>query len=126
MALFKQYLFFFCSHHQRYNPGASIWSRLDFVVVGFWCCSCIGVPSVHLSLLGMLSKASHGKNSCSKSGGIVGAFGSTPAARRLVTTARSIPPRMESTRIVAMTHRLSVGGKAYHSKSIAILAKSTR
>ena len=100
MALFKQYLFFFLSHHRRYNPGASIWSRLDFVVVGFWCSSYIGVSSVHLSLLRMLSKASHGNNFCSKSGGIVGAFGSTPVARRLVITARSIPPRMKPTRIV--------------------------
>ena len=54
----------------------------------------------------MLSKASHDKPSCSQSGGgIVGAFGSTPVARRQVTTARIIPPGVESMRRVAMALR---------------------
>ena len=65
---------------------------------------------MYLTTLQMLSKASHDRPSCSKSGGIVGAFGSTPVARRLVTTAHIIPPGAESTRMVAMALRLSVGG----------------
>ena len=87
-----------------------IGARLDSVV-GFWSSSCIGVSFIPLSMLRMLSKASHNKPSCSQSGGIVEAFGSTPVARRQVTTARIIPPGMESARRVVMALRLSVGGK---------------
>ena len=62
-------------------------------------------------MLRMLSKASHDKPSCAESGGIVGAFGSTPVARSQVTTARTIPHGMESMRMVVITLRLSVGGR---------------
>ena len=58
-----------------------------------------------------MSKAPHDSPSCSQSGGIVGACGSTPVARRQVTTARIIPAGVESTRRLAMALRLSVGGK---------------
>ena len=44
------------------------------------------------------------------SGGIVGAFGSMPVTRKQVTTAQIIAPEVESTRMVAMTLGLSVGG----------------
>ena len=87
-----------------------IGSRIDSAV-GFWSSSCIGVSSIPLSTLGVLSKASHDKPSCSQSGGIVGAFGSTPVTRRQVTTTCIILPGVESTRRVAMTLRLNVGGK---------------
>ena len=53
--------------------------------VGFWSSSCIGVSFIPLSMLRMLLKASHDKPSCSQSGGIVGAFSSTPVARRQET-----------------------------------------
>ena len=42
-----------------------------------------------------MSKASHDSSSCSQSGGIVGAFGSIPVARKQVTAARTIPPRVD-------------------------------
>ena len=58
-----------------------------------------------------MSKAAHDSPSCSQSGGIVGAFGSIPVARKQVTIARIIPPGMESTRRVAMAVRLDVDGK---------------
>ena len=87
-----------------------IGSRLGSVI-GFWSSACIGVPSNPLSMLRMLSKASHYKPSCSQLGGIVGAFGSTPVARRQLTTAHIIPPEVESIRREAMALRLSVSGK---------------
>ena len=87
-----------------------IGARLDFLF-GFWSSSCIGVSSIPLSVLGMSSKASQDNPSCYQSGGIVGAFGSIPVARRQVTTARIIPPGVDSTRRVAMARRRSVGGK---------------
>ena len=83
--------------------------RLDSFV-GFWSSSCIGVSSVVPSIFQM-SKAPHDSPSCSQSGGIGGAFGSTPVARKEVTTARIIPPGVESTRRLTMALRLSVGGK---------------
>ena len=58
-----------------------------------------------------ISKAAYDKPSYSQSGGSVGAFGSIPVARRQVTTARIIPPGVESTRRVATALRLSVGWK---------------
>ena len=58
--------------------------------------------SVVSSVLRM-SKAAHDSPSCFQSGGIVGAFGSSPVVRRQVTG-------VESTRKVAMALRLSVGG----------------
>ena len=58
-----------------------------------------------------MSKAAHDSPSRFQSGGIVGALGSIPVARRQVTTARIIPPGVESTSRVAMALRLSVGGK---------------
>ena len=96
-----------------------IWSRLDSIV-GFWGSSYIGVSSIPLSMLRMLSKASHDKPSCSKSRGIVGAFGSIPVAKRQVTIARIIPPEVESTRMVAMAKVRKP------SKPVAILAESAR
>ena len=80
-------------------------------VVGFWSFSCVGVSSISPSVLRMLPKALHDNPSCSQSGGTVEAFGSTPVARRQITTARILPPGVESTRRVAMALRLSVGGK---------------
>ena len=77
-------------------------------------------------MLQMLWKALHDKPFCSKSVGIVGAFGTTPVARRFVTTARIILPGVELTRMVAMALRLSVGGKTQSSKPVVILAKSRR
>ena len=53
----------------------------------------------------------------------MGAFGSTSVAMRQVTTARIIPPGVESTRRVAMALWLSVGGKTQRFKPVAILAK---
>ena len=58
-----------------------------------------------------MSKAAHDSPSCFQSGGVVGALGSIPVARRQVTTASIIPPGVESTRRVAMALRLSMGGK---------------
>ena len=58
-----------------------------------------------------VSESAHDRPSCSQSGGTVGAFGSIPVAGRQVTTARSIPSGVESTRSVAMALRLSVGEK---------------
>ena len=58
-----------------------------------------------------VSKALYGSPSCSQSGGIVGAFGSIPVARRQVTTARIIPPGVELTRRVTLALRFGVGGK---------------
>ena len=66
--------------------------------------------SVVPSVLRML-KVAHDSPSSSQSGGTVGAFGNIPVAERQVTTARIIPPGVESTRRVAMALRLSVGGK---------------
>ena len=80
----------------RVTTDAKVGARLDLSAV--------------LSILRM-SKAAHDSPSCSQSGGIVGAFGSIPVARRQVTTARIISPGVESTRRVAMVLRLSVGGK---------------
>ena len=95
-------------------PFSSYHRRLTGVrpdpFVGFWSSSCIGVSSVVPSILRM-SKASHDSPSCFQSGGIEGALGSTPVARRQVTTARIILPAVESTRRVAMALRLIVGGK---------------
>ena len=59
--------------------------------VGLESSSCIGVSPFSLSMLRMLSKASHNKPSSSQSGGVVGAC-STPVGRRQLTTARIIPP----------------------------------
>ena len=88
-----------------------IGARLDSVVV-FGSSSCIGISYIPLSVLRMLSKASHDNPSCSQSVGVVGAFGSTPVARRQVAKARIIPPGVESTRRrVAMALRLSLGGR---------------
>ena len=70
---------------------AVIWSGLNYDV-GFWVFSCIGVSSVHLSMLQELSKALHNRPSGSKSDGIMAAFGSKPVVRRLVTSARIISP----------------------------------
>ena len=53
-------------------------------------------------MLQMLSKTSHDKPSCFQSGRIVGAFDSTPVARRQVTTIHIIHPGVESTKGVAM------------------------
>ena len=64
-----------------------------------------------VSSVWLMPKAAHDSPSCSQSGGIVGAFGSVPVARRQVTTARIIPPGVESTRRVAMALRLSLGEK---------------
>ena len=94
----------------RVTTGAMIGARLDSVVE-LWSSSCVGVLSISLSMLRMLSKASHDKPSCSQSGEILGAFGSTPVARRHDTTARIISPGVESTRRVVMAPRLSVGRK---------------
>ena len=66
--------------------------------------------SVVPSVLRML-KAAHDNPSCFPSGGIVGALGSSPVARRQVTTARIIQPGVELARRVAMALRLSVVGK---------------
>ena len=84
-----------------------IGARLDSVV-GFWSFSCIEVLSAIPSVL-RTSKVSH-EFLLSQSGGIVAAFGSTPVARRQVTTARIIPRGVESTKRVAIALRLSVGG----------------
>ena len=56
--------------------------------------------SVVPSVLRMLKVAD--SPSSSQSGGIVGAFGSIPVAKRQVTTTRTIPPGVESTRRVAL------------------------
>ena len=58
-----------------------------------------------------MSKAARDSPSYSQSGGIVGAFDSIPVSRRQVTTARIIPPGVESTRKVAIALRLSVSGE---------------
>ena len=55
-----------------------------------------------------MSKAAHNSPSYFPSGGIVGALGSNPVARRQVTTARIIQPGVELTKRVAMALRLSV------------------
>ena len=81
--------------------------------------------SVIASILRM-SKAAHDSPSSSQCGGIVGAFGSIPVARRQVTIARIIPPGVKSTRRVAMALLLSVGGKVWSLNPVAILAKSVR
>ena len=59
-----------------------------------------------------MSKAAHDSPFCFPSGGIVGALGSGPVARRQVTTARIILPGVELTRRVAMALRLSRGEKS--------------
>ena len=69
-----------------------------------------------------MSKAAHDTPSYFQSGGIVGAFGSIPVAKRQITTARIIPPGVESTRRVVMALRLSVGGKMWSSNPVVILA----
>ena len=79
----------------RVTTGAMVGARLDLSVVS--------------SVLRM-SKAAHDSPFCAQSGGIVGAFGSIPRGRRQITTARIIPPGVESTRKVKMALRLSVGG----------------
>ena len=58
-----------------------------------------------------MSKVAHDSPSSSQSGGTVGASGTIPVAKIQVTTARIIPPGVESTRRVPMALRLSVGGK---------------
>ena len=50
----------------RVTTGAMIGARL-YSVVGFRRSSCIGVSSIPLSMLRVLSKASHDKPSCSQS-----------------------------------------------------------
>ena len=67
-----------------------IGAKLDSAV-GFWSSFCIGVSSIPLSVLRMLSKASHDNSSCSQSDGIEGAYGSTPVPRRQVTIYSSHP-----------------------------------
>ena len=69
------------------------------------------LDSYGISSVLQMSKAAHDSPPCSQSGGIVRAFGSIPVARRQVTTARIIPPGVESTRRVAVAPRMSVGGK---------------
>ena len=66
-------------------------SLKHYLYVGFESSSCVGVSPFSLSVLRMLSKASHNKSSSSQSGGVVG-VGSTPVGRRQLTTARIIPP----------------------------------
>ena len=87
-----------------------IGARLNSVV-RFRGSSCIGVSSIPPSVMRILLQASHGSPSCSQSGEIVVAFDSTPVARRHVTTARIIPPGVESTRRVAIALQVSVGEK---------------
>ena len=69
-----------------------------------------------------MSKAAHDSPSYFQSGGIVGALGSIPVARRQVTIARIIPPGVESTRRGAMAPRLSVDGKMWSSNPVVMLA----
>ena len=93
------------SYHRRYDRG-EVGSRcrvLEFFLYRSF-------VYLSLSVLRMLSKAPHDNPSCFQSGGTVGAFGSTVVARRRVTTARIIPPGVESTRTVAMALRLSLSG----------------
>ena len=80
----------------RVTAGAMVGVRLDSSVVPF---------------VLRMSKAAHDIPSCFQSGGIVGALGSIPVARREATTARIIPSEVKSARRVAMALRLSVGGK---------------
>ena len=76
-------------------------------------------------MLQISSKAAHDRPFCSMSGGVVGFLKSILAARRLVTTAYTIPSGVVSTKMLATALRLSVGGKMKSSKPVAILAKST-
>ena len=102
-----------------------IWSKLNSVV-GFWFSPCIGVPSAHTFILQTLSKATRDMTSCLMSGGTVKVFGSVPVPRRLATTARIIPPGVESTRMGSMSLRLGVGGNMWCSKPVATLANALR
>ena len=97
-------------------PGGAVGgSCLESWGVEGWC---LCFPSVGTRLdssavpsVSGMSEAAHDSPSSSQSDGIVGVFGSTPVVRRQLTTARIIPPGVESRKSVAMALRLSVGEK---------------
>ena len=102
----KHSLFSFSSCLRRYDR---VEAGFRCRILKFFLYRSFVYPLIHV--VDVVEGFSLDKSSCFQSGEIVGAFGSIPVARRQVTTARIIPPGVESTRRGAMALRLSVGGK---------------